>query len=56
MTIFRIKDKVGNISGMLNGLKSQKFGSQKVEKLKFKKSVLTASGPVYSDLGVIDLK
>jgi len=56
MTIFRIKDKVGNISGMLNALKFQKFGNQKVENLKFKKSVLTASGPVYSDLGVIDLK
>ncbi len=56
MTIFRIKNKVGNISEMLNNFKSQRFGSQKIENLKFKKSVLTASGPIYSDLEVIALK
>lgn len=56
MTIFRIKNKVGNISRMLNDFRSEKLGSQKIENLKFKKSVLTASGPVYSDLEVIALK
>jgi len=56
MTVFRIRNKAGNISAMLNNFKSQKFGSQKIENLKFKKSVLTASGPIYSNLEIIDLK
>lgn len=56
MTIFRIRNKVGNISEVLNDFKSQRFGSQKVENFKFKKSILTASGPIYSNLEVIDLK
>ena len=56
MTIFRIRNKVGNIYELLNNFKSQSFGNQKIENLKFKKSILTASGPIYSDLEAIELK
>jgi 2'-5' RNA ligase len=52
-TIFRIKNKVGDISDELIKYSATKLGIQKVSELKFKKSVLTASGPIYSDLEVI---
>lgn len=55
-TIFRIKNRVGDISDELAKYSTAKFGTQKVSELKFKKSVLTASGPVYSDLEVIPAK
>lgn len=56
VTIFRIKNKIGNISDKLKRYTSVEFGSQKISEIKFKQSVLTPSGPNYSDLKVIKAK
>lgn len=53
VTIFRIKNRVGDITSELARYSATKFGVQQVSELKFKKSTLTPSGPVYSDLEVI---
>ena len=53
VTIFRIKNKIGNISDKLEGLSSTEFGVQKISEIKLKKSVLTSTGPNYTDLQVI---
>ena len=50
ITVFRIKKKVGDITKELNDQKMIDFGIQQVTSLKFKKSELTSSGPIYSDL------
>lgn len=55
-TIFRIKNKVGDITDQLAKYTNVKFGSQKVSSIKFKQSVLTPNGPIYSDIGVINAK
>lgn len=55
-TIFRVKNKIGNISNELEHYSSYKFGIQKVFEIKFKKSVLTSDGPMYSDLQVVQAK
>ncbi len=56
VTIFRIKNKVRNISDKLANFNSEKFGIQRVSEIKFKQSVLTPEGPNYSDLQVIKAK
>ncbi len=53
VTIFRIKNKIGNISVKLESLSSTEFGVQKISEIKLKKSVLTSTGPNYTDLQVI---
>jgi len=53
ITIFRIKNKVGDITKDLSRFENVEFGSQKISEIKFKKSVLTSDGPIYSDLQVI---
>ncbi|MGY5146425.1 MAG: RNA 2',3'-cyclic phosphodiesterase [Candidatus Nitrosopumilus sp. bin_7KS] len=50
ITVFRIKKKIGDISGEMKNYKMINFGIQKVSNIKLKKSVLTTNGPVYSDL------
>ena len=55
-TIFRVKNKIGNISDELKQYELHEFGVQKVSEIKFKKSVLTSDGPIYSDLQVIKAK
>jgi len=55
VTIFRIKNKIGDISDKLSRLESS-FGTQKISEIKFKRSVLTPDGPDYSDLQVIKAK
>ncbi len=55
-TIFRVKNKIGNISNELKHYESYKFGIQKVSEINFKKSVLTNDGPIYSDLQVVKAK
>ncbi|MGI0098098.1 MAG: RNA 2',3'-cyclic phosphodiesterase, partial [Nitrosopumilaceae archaeon] len=55
-TIFRVKNKIGNISDELKKLETYSFGIQKVSEIKFKKSVLTSDGPLYSDLQVVKAK
>jgi 2'-5' RNA ligase len=56
ITIFRIKNKIGDISKELEKFESFKFGSQEISKIKLKQSVLTPQGPVYSDLEEIRAK
>ena len=56
VTVFRIKNKFGNISDKLERYGSTKFGNQRISEIKFKKSVLTPEGPNYSDLQVIKAK
>jgi len=56
VTIFRIKNKVGDITDELSKYSGAKFGTQRVSEIKFKQSVLTPSGPIYSDLGVTSAK
>jgi len=55
-TIFRVKNKIGNISNELKEYELHTFGIQKVYEIKFKKSVLTSDGPIYSDLQVVKAK
>ena len=56
LTIFRIKNKVIDISQELNRFKSVEIGHETVSELKFKKSILTPTGPIYSDLQVVKAK
>jgi 2'-5' RNA ligase len=56
VTIFRIKNKIGNISDKLERFSSTEFGGQRISEIKFKQSVLTPDGPSYSDLQVIKSK
>ena len=50
ITVFRIKNKIGDITKELERFSSWDFGSQEITNLKFKQSVLTPNGPVYTDL------
>ena len=50
ITIFRIKNKIEDISKELEKCKEFEFGSQEISKIKLKQSVLTPQGPLYSDL------
>ena len=50
ITVFRIKKKIGDISGELEDNKMVNFGIQNVSSIKLKKSVLSPNGPIYSDL------
>ena len=54
VTIFRIKSKIGDITKDLERFQNIELGSQLVSQIKFKKSVLTSNGPVYSDLLEVD--
>ena len=50
ITVFRIKNKIGDISKELDKFKSVDFGTQQISGFKLKQSVLSSKGPVYSDL------
>ena len=56
LTIFRIKNNIGDISRELDKLKTAQLGCDTITELKFKKSILTPSGPIYTDLQVIKAK
>lgn len=56
LTIFRIKDKTSDISLELNKFSSVGIGHETISELKFKKSILTPTGPIYSDLQVVRAK
>ena len=56
VTIFRVKNKTDNISDELKKYAHYPFGTQKISEIKFKKSVLTSEGPIYSDLQVVKTK
>lgn len=50
ITVFRIKNKIEDITKKLQMYESFEFGSQKITNFKFKQSVLTPNGPIYSNL------
>ena len=50
VTIFRIKSKIGDITKDLEKFQNVELGMEHISQIKFKKSVLTSTGPVYSDL------
>ena len=54
LTIFRIKYKTDDISKTLEKFKTVNLGKDVITELKFKKSILTPNGPIYSDLQVIN--
>ena len=56
ITIFRIKNKIGNITKDLEDFEGYEFGNQIVSNFKLKQSILTPKGPVYSDLEEIVAK
>jgi 2'-5' RNA ligase len=56
LTIFRIKNNIGDISKELDKLKTIQLGHDTITELKFKKSILTPSGPIYTDLQVVKAK
>ena len=56
ITIFRIKNRIGDISKDLAEFEGVNFGSQKISEIKLKKSDLTPTGPIYSDLKVVRAK
>lgn len=54
LTIFRIKSRTEDIANKIERFKSVNLGKDiTITELKFKKSILTPNGPVYSDLEVI---
>ena len=50
ITVFRIKNKIGDIEKELNKFKLINFGTQEITGFKLKQSVLSSKGPSYSDL------
>ena len=50
LTVFRVKNKINNISSKMNDIGEAQFGVQVISKIKLKKSVLSPKGPEYSDL------
>ena len=53
VTIFRVKNKIEDISSKLEKFSSYYFGEQTVSEIKLKKSELTPNGPIYTDLLVV---
>ena len=53
ITIFRVKNKIEDLSNKLEKFSSCSFGKQLVSEIKLKKSELTYQGPIYTDLLVV---
>ena len=54
LTIFRVKNKIENISKKIEKFKETKVGREVISELRFKQSILTPNGPIYSDLQVVN--
>jgi len=54
LTIFRVKNKIDGISKKIERFKETNFGKDVISELKFKQSILTPNGPIYSDLKVVN--
>jgi len=50
VTIFRVKNKIEDLTSKLEKFSSCSFGKQLVSEIKLKKSELTPNGPIYTDL------
>ena len=53
VTIFRVKKKIENVSNELQKFSTYIFGKQVISEVKLKKSELTTTGPIYTDLLVV---
>jgi 2'-5' RNA ligase len=53
LTIFRVKNKEDGISDKIAKYSKTNLGTDIITELKFKQSVLTSNGPIYSDLLVV---
>ena len=53
VTIFRVKNKIEDLSSKLEKFSSYSFGKQLISEIKLKKSELTPNGPIYTDLLVV---
>jgi len=53
VTIFRVKNKIEDMSDKLEKFSSYYFGKQTISEIKLKKSKLTPNGPIYTDLLVV---
>lgn len=53
LTIFRVKNKIYDISKTLERSREINLGAETLSELKLKQSVLTSNGPIYSDLLVV---
>ncbi len=53
LTIFRIKKKTDNMTEEMKGYDGMCLGTQRIESIRLKKSVLGPDGPAYSDLAVV---
>ena len=53
VTIFRVKNKIEDLSSKLEKFSSYSFGKQLVSEIKLKKSELMPNGPIYTDLLVV---
>jgi len=53
VTIFRVKNKIEDVSDKLEKFSSYYFGKQPISEIKLKKSELTPNGPIYTDLLVV---
>ena len=56
VTIFRVKNKINDITDELKKFNSKIFGVQQVSQIKLKKSTLTPSGPIYEDLAMVEAR
>lgn len=53
LTIFRVKNRENDVSGKIAKYSKINLGKDIISELKFKQSVLTSNGPIYSDLLVV---
>jgi len=53
VTIFRVKNKIEDLSSKLEKFSSCSFGKQLVSEIKLKKSELSNQGSIYTDLLVV---
>tara|TARA_Y100000590_G_scaffold340189_1_gene387936 strand:- start:2646 stop:3191 length:546 start_codon:yes stop_codon:yes gene_type:complete len=50
LTVFRVKNKIDDISLPMKEFIGSEFGTQGISKIKLKRSILSPKGPEYSDL------
>ena len=53
ITIFRVRNKENDVSSKITKYSETSLGIDIITELKFKQSVLTSNGPIYSDLLVV---
>ena len=54
ITVFRVKNKINDVTDELAKFNSKIFGIQLVSQIKLKKSTLTSNGPIYENLAVVE--